>query len=101
MLTGDRRETAVAIGKELGLEPEEIAAELLPGDKVAVVRELQAKGDKVAMVGDGINDAPVLAAAEVGLAMVPVPISPSKPPILFLRSISMRSRTLGLARRPS
>ncbi|NLZ56282.1 MAG: heavy metal translocating P-type ATPase [Clostridiaceae bacterium] len=69
MLTGDRRETAVAIGKELGLEPEEIAAELLPGDKVAVVRELQAKGDKVAMVGDGINDAPVLAAAEVGLAM--------------------------------
>ena len=69
VLTGDRRETAVAIGRKLGLEPEEIAAELLPGDKVAVVRELQAKGDKVAMVGDGINDAPVLAAAEVGLAM--------------------------------
>ncbi|MHB1343033.1 MAG: cation-translocating P-type ATPase [Thermoleophilia bacterium] len=67
MLTGDNRATAAAVAAELGLD--DYRAELLPDQKVDAVRELQAAYGAVAMVGDGINDAPALAAATVGIAM--------------------------------
>jgi Cd2+/Zn2+-exporting ATPase len=66
MLTGDNRRTAAAIASGLGMEPR---AELLPQDKQRIVGELRAAGHRVAKVGDGINDAPALAAADVGIAM--------------------------------
>ena len=67
MLTGDSRTTAEAVGRMLGLD--DIAAEVLPDQKAVVVRDLQQKGRVVAMAGDGINDAPALAQAQIGIAM--------------------------------
>ena len=67
MLTGDNRATAKAIGAKLGLA--EIEAEILPSDKARIVERLRKEGRVVAMAGDGINDAPALAAADVGIAM--------------------------------
>ena len=67
MLTGDHRATAESVAAKLGLS--EIVADVLPADKIDAVRRLQAEGRVVAMAGDGINDAPALAQAEVGIAM--------------------------------
>ena len=67
MLTGDSAGTARAIASELGVD--EVRAELLPEDKVAAILELRKKYGMVAMVGDGVNDAPALASADVGIAM--------------------------------
>ena len=67
MITGDARQVAESVGKELGVD--EIMAEVLPEEKDAKVAELQARGLSVAMVGDGVNDAPALARAEVGIAI--------------------------------
>ena len=67
MLTGDRYPVATAVAKQLGIE--RFVAEVFPGDKLAAVKELQAQGYKVAVVGDGINDSPALAQADIGVAV--------------------------------
>lgn len=71
MISGDNRGAAEAMARRLGLQPEagEVMAEVLPGDKVTGVMALKEGGHTVAMVGDGVNDAPALAAADVGMAM--------------------------------
>jgi Cu+-exporting ATPase len=69
MLTGDRTAVAEAIGAAVGIGPDRILAEVRPGEKADKVRELQAGGAMVAMVGDGINDAPALAQADLGVAI--------------------------------
>jgi Cu+-exporting ATPase len=67
MMTGDNRTTALAVARKLGID--DVEADVLPQDKASVVQRLRGEGRAVAMAGDGVNDAPALAAADVGVAM--------------------------------
>ncbi len=80
MLTGDNHGTAESVARQAGVD--EVRAELLPADKVAAVEELVARHGQVAMVGDGVNDAPAMARANLGIAMgvMPAATPPSRPP---------------------
>jgi len=69
MLTGDNERTARAVAAEVGIDPENVRAEVLPDEKADAVEEIQSGGDRAMMVGDGVNDAPALAAAFVGTAL--------------------------------
>jgi len=100
LVTGDRLEAAARIAKQAGIDPEHVLAEVHPEQKAAVVQRLQATGKKVGFVGDGINDAPALEQADLGIAVMRASdIAREAADIVLLRTdIEAVPEALGLAR---
>jgi Cu+-exporting ATPase len=100
LVTGDNQLTAATIAREAGIEPDHVFAEVRPEQKAAFVKELQQKGARVAFVGDGINDAPALEQADLGIAVSRASdIAREAADIILLRSeIEAVPESLGLAR---